>query len=50
MEYIFQVMTTHRGIRIIHRDKNTYWIYELSHLVMNYLENNMNLDDTMDRV
>ena len=42
-------MTTHRGIRIIHKGKTTDFTNELSNLFMNYIEKKMNLDDNLSR-
>ena len=50
MKYTVQVMTTHRGMRIIHKGKNTDWTDGLYHLVMDYFDKKMKLYDTMARL
>ena len=50
MAYLVKSMMTHIGIVIINKENNSYWTYWLSHMVMNYLEKNMNLDDTIAKV
>ena len=47
MKYTVQVMTTHRGMRIIHKGKNTDWTDGLYHLVMDYLDKKMKLGSNL---
>ena len=45
-----QVIMTHRGIRIIHKGKNTDWPDQLSYMDISYIEKKINSDDTMPKV